>query len=247
MKINEIVSNQVNEGFWDALKAAGSGVAAAATGKNPAQAASQTYQQSVGEKNLAGMTKSVMARWNQQIAPAIPPAKKTDPATIKQYLDKFLSSYFAGDYSSNNALDSADAQAVGNYIRKAVNAEAAGMSVASTSQQPQQPPDTTAAQPPQSTVQGVRPGYRIKVTNPSNGGIYYKTTAGWFNDVGQQLKKQQSIDFLDQLANNIGKEEPDPGQQHPPPPPQGQQQQPPQQQAQPSNKRRRKSRNRAAP
>jgi hypothetical protein len=127
MKINEIASKQVDEGFWDALKAGASGVKAAATGKNPVQAASQTYQQSVGEKNLAGMAKTVMARWNQQMAPTIPPAKKTDPKTIKLYLDKFLSKYFAGNYSSNNKLVAVDAKSIGDYIRKTVNDEAAGM------------------------------------------------------------------------------------------------------------------------
>jgi len=145
MKINEITESRVNEGFWDAVKGVGAGVKAALTpgaggvvdrAKSAMQAGSEAYntsvnakQAAVGEKQYAKMAELVLGRWNQTIVPTIPQDKRTDPATLKKYLDNFLGNYFGADYSSNIPLATGDATAVGKYIRTAVNADAAGMEV----------------------------------------------------------------------------------------------------------------------
>jgi hypothetical protein len=220
MKINEIISNQVNEGFWDAMKAVGKGVTAAVTGQNGIQAGTQAYHQSTGEKSLAGMANSVMARWNKQVFPAIPPNLQSDPGTVKQYLDKFLGSYFAGDYSSNNTLASADPQEVGDYIRKAVNAEAAGMQV-----QAPPPPPPTGPESGSKKTGSVPAGFRLRLVVP-NKGTFFKVTNPqtqadeWQVDTNKTSMENPSnkvdpsnFPYLEkQLAQFGAKKEPDPSQ-----------------------------------
>jgi hypothetical protein len=257
MKINEITSNRVNEGFWDAVKTGANKVAGAVSG------AKTGYTNSVNDRDTATQVTAAQGKidaealYNYQswskFALTIDPASLSDVGKYKATLDQWLAKRYRNPNFSmppTAVLKDLSVNSVKQYLTAATKAHMSG-SAYPQNQPAQQPAPQQSAAPAQSTVQGVRTGYRIKVTNPANGGIYYKTTAGWFNDVGQQLNKPQSITFLDNLANNSGKEEPDPGQQHPPPPPQGQQPQQTQAQAQaqaqPSNKRRRNSKGRRAP
>jgi len=76
------------------------------------------------------------------------------------------------------------------------------------------PPPQQAKTPPTTTPQGVAPGRRIQVpyqapgqTTPS---YYYKTSAGWTNELGQAVTDPKSIQGLEAAATKTGREQPDP-------------------------------------
>lgn len=72
------------------------------------------------------------------------------------------------------------------------------------SAQPAQP--APAAQPADQGIV-VTPGRRIRIVDPKNKGVYFKTARGWVNELGQPLNPA-SVSYLEKLADQgLGKEE----------------------------------------
>ena len=71
------------------------------------------------------------------------------------------------------------------------------------------PPTTNAPPaPPAPTEVQVGPGKRIKVQIPRTNAIYYKTAAGWTNELGAKVENPAAISQLEQYADaGYGKEE----------------------------------------
>lgn len=61
---------------------------------------------------------------------------------------------------------------------------------------------TQQSQPAQPAGIEVPPGQRIVVTHPITNSKYYKTARGWTNETGQVVRKQSSIDYLEDLVAN---------------------------------------------
>ena len=73
---------------------------------------------------------------------------------------------------------------------------------------PQPVAPAPAAQAPTDTTVQVGPGKRIKVQIPRTNAIYYKTAAGWTNELGAKVENPAAISQLEQYADaGYGKEE----------------------------------------
>lgn len=81
---------------------------------------------------------------------------------------------------------------------------------APTQAQPAKPAQQPVQQPAPDTLDNIPQGKRIVLRVPPTPGqtmspVYYKTNAGWTNETGQKVTNPKSIDYLDQLADRIGK------------------------------------------
>jgi hypothetical protein len=71
-------------------------------------------------------------------------------------------------------------------------------------------PATTATKPTDPGI-AVQTGKRIRLVDPKSKGVYFKTTAGWFNELDQPVVPA-GVAYLEKLADaGLGKEEINPG------------------------------------
>ena len=117
--------NEITEGWSDIAKSMAKGAIAAATGKGITGAKS-AYNATRGQGRIQDYSGKIAQRWEQQQLPALSKETLGNPQAYKQQLDKFLSTYFGGDYSANLSLDKTDAKSVRNYILQATNANQLG-------------------------------------------------------------------------------------------------------------------------
>jgi hypothetical protein len=77
-----------------------------------------------------------------------------------------------------------------------------------TTTAPTTTPPTPTAEPPAKDEIQVRPGKRLKISIPQTGAVYYKTAAGWINELGIKIEDPNSITRLEQYADaGYGREE----------------------------------------
>jgi len=70
------------------------------------------------------------------------------------------------------------------------------------------PPTAPPAAPAANAGVQVRPGKRLKISIPRTGAVYYKTAAGWTNELGAKIEDPNSITRLEQYADaGYGREE----------------------------------------
>lgn len=98
-----------------------------------------------------------------------------------------------------------------------ITPKAPTVSPAATSAAPAAPATAPATAPTAAAVQpadngiAVQSGKRIRLVDPKSKGVYFKTTAGWFNELNQPVVPT-GVAYLEKLADaGLGKEEINPG------------------------------------
>lgn len=218
MKIKEIIVENLNEGPFDTLK----NVTKKAYGG--IKGAKQSFQTSQAQRESSEYAikigKQVYERWAaQQGRLRAAGLNPNDPNVMKQWLTRFLKGY---EPTQNPPADVSNSKESLNYIIRQTAGYLAAQSQGTLhSHMSQNTPDSTidaktaidqfrkihqnvGTSAHQSHAVEVPPGERLVITNPKTGGKYYKTQAGWVNELNQKIESPTALAKLEQIADTGG-------------------------------------------
>lgn len=191
--------------------------------QNKATAATTAQIQKQFDQTIKTMLdKSVYKQW-QQFLVSQPGYQNFKPAELQQAIvnwanDKFAARIKTTQHPAPAIQNSQDSQSMYDYLYKrtqeyVTSAQAVTSAQTVTPAAGQQPATipqkTSSAAAPQPA--SIQPGYRIKVVQPESRGIYYKTSQGWTNEIGEPITNPDSIRILNQMADSSSRLEPIPG------------------------------------
>lgn len=192
MKIDEII----NEAPLDGLRRFARGIQGAKQGYQ----ASQLRRQSAEEAQRIG--KQVYEKWLQQQGRLQAAGHDPhQPTTLTQWLTTFLKGM---KLTAEPPANLNNARQVSDYITQQTAAYMAQKNMPAQQQAPaQQTQAEPVAQPAPEQPGGIEvpAGERLVINVPKTGAKYYKTQAGWANELGQKITDANAVQKLEQYAD----------------------------------------------